>query len=262
MRGGSQCVRLASRTVGSGLTPPPPPARSAWPRSAACRESPRLTQSPAFRLLPFTTNHSLINQQSTMVASIFSASARQAAMPLVARRAALQAPRGARFIHIENNIETVSCADQRKGRERLFRCLKVTWRRGGGRDGVYSGRSRRCSSAERDRLMSEGIVEVRLRGKDPLLTSPCSNLPLLLDHPRPFDTCSHRLVSTAAYTITSAQSELAPDAPSNLPTLHLQRHAVPFKTGPKHRVGVALGVTAFLGTGFGLPFVAAYFQLA
>ncbi|PWN22660.1 hypothetical protein BCV69DRAFT_280256 [Microstroma glucosiphilum] len=55
---------------------------------------------------------------------------------------------------------------------------------------------------------------------------------------------------------------MPPDVLFETPTFNLLRPTVPFKTGPKHRVGTALGVAAFLGTGFGLPFVAAYFQLS
>ncbi|CAD7062637.1 unnamed protein product [Tilletia caries] len=38
--------------------------------------------------------------------------------------------------------------------------------------------------------------------------------------------------------------------------------ALPFKTGPKYKVPLAIGISSFLITGFSLPFVAAWFQIA
>ncbi|CAD6889101.1 unnamed protein product [Tilletia controversa] len=37
---------------------------------------------------------------------------------------------------------------------------------------------------------------------------------------------------------------------------------IPFKTGPKYKVPLAIGISSFLITGFSLPFVAAWFQIA
>ncbi|KAE8267407.1 hypothetical protein A4X09_0g4938 [Tilletia walkeri] len=37
---------------------------------------------------------------------------------------------------------------------------------------------------------------------------------------------------------------------------------LPFPTGPKYKVPIAVGLTSFLVGGFSLPFVAAWFQMA
>ncbi|KAL9939639.1 hypothetical protein V8E36_001456 [Tilletia maclaganii] len=38
--------------------------------------------------------------------------------------------------------------------------------------------------------------------------------------------------------------------------------ALPFPTGPKYRVPIAIGLTTFLAGGFSLPFLASWFQIA
>jgi hypothetical protein len=36
---------------------------------------------------------------------------------------------------------------------------------------------------------------------------------------------------------------------------------MPFAQGPKHKLGLAIGLASFMGFGFSLPFIAARFQL-
>ncbi|CAD6930627.1 unnamed protein product [Tilletia controversa] len=65
-----------------------------------------------------------------------------------------------------------------------------------------------------------------------------------------------------AFTAASAPhgSSLFADPLRNL---NLDAHfTVPFKTGPKYKVPLAIGISSFLITGFSLPFVAAWFQIA
>ena len=64
-------------------------------------------------------------------------------------------------------------------------------------------------------------------------------------------------VETVSHT-TPNPSPCSLDSHSSLLIPFLQ--ALPFKTGPKRKAVLAVGVTTFLSVGFSLPFVAAYFQ--
>ncbi|EPQ32342.1 uncharacterized protein PFL1_00538 [Pseudozyma flocculosa PF-1] len=68
----------------------------------------------------------------------------------------------------------------------------------------------------------------------------------------------------AKQTVLMARQGVRQAQPVLRRNLHIENtveNALPFPTGKKHKIGVALGVSGVLSFGFALPFLAAKFQL-